>query len=307
LLSGAGGTSTAGSGGLGQGGTTTGGLGGIGGIGIGGISASGGSKGTGGAGGNGGIDGGGGYSGTARGGAGGWCSCAAGGSIGTSPLDGGARDAPVPSCSELATQSECDTRNDCHSLFEDPGTCGCASPGCCARFKSCASGDKAECAGPVVCVTDPPLCERPYVLSYTGLCYAGCVQESDCARPVCPQAAPTNGDACAPGGPTCYYENCGGAGRTLATCSNGTWQVQTAACESFACEAEGSAAGSISCAAGKLCVLTMGAGSVVTPACVDHSCGTGLIGPTCAPALRGSCTISYTLGGVVAQCFEVSN
>lgn len=84
-------------------------------------------------------------------------------------------------CSITTTQESCDARPDCHSVFVDPGTCGCAAVGCCARFSRCADG-KAVCTPPqVTCKIATPYCEGPaYVLSYTSNCYEGCVPAAAC-------------------------------------------------------------------------------------------------------------------------------
>ena len=88
---------------------------------------------------------------------------------------------PLP-CSQVATLAECDTRSDCHSVFVDPGTCDCATVGCCARFSFCANGNFAQCHDTVACTLATPYCESPaYVVSYTGDCYEGCVQPGECA------------------------------------------------------------------------------------------------------------------------------
>ena len=85
-------------------------------------------------------------------------------------------------CSTVATESACDARTDCHSVFIDPGTCGCAGVGCCAHFARCADGAKASCTGTVVCKTTTPFCDAPaFVVSYTASCYEGCVRPSECA------------------------------------------------------------------------------------------------------------------------------
>jgi hypothetical protein len=85
-------------------------------------------------------------------------------------------------CGNVTTQAECDARDDCHSVFLDPNTCGCAEVGCCARFSRCADGGHAQCDAPIVtCDMVTPYCEDPaYVLSYTGQCYEGCVKPDDC-------------------------------------------------------------------------------------------------------------------------------
>jgi hypothetical protein len=81
----------------------------------------------------------------------------------------------------VTTLAACDARSDCHSVFEDPGTCGCASPGCCAHFARCANFDRAHCmSGVTVCTALPPHCEQPYVVAYVDTCYEGCVRATDC-------------------------------------------------------------------------------------------------------------------------------
>jgi hypothetical protein len=86
---------------------------------------------------------------------------------------------PAP-CSSVTTLADCEARTDCHSVFVDPGTCGCAVSGCCAHFSSCADGDKAMCTGMPLCRAVTPFCEAPYVVSYTATCYEGCVNKKDC-------------------------------------------------------------------------------------------------------------------------------
>ncbi|HMF42727.1 MAG TPA: hypothetical protein VKQ32_18780 [Polyangia bacterium] len=90
---------------------------------------------------------------------------------------------PAPSCSQVTTQAACDARADCHSVFIDPGTCGCASSGCCAHFSRCADGGKAICKAPsgFACAIAQPYCESPYVVSYANSCYEGCVAQTECA------------------------------------------------------------------------------------------------------------------------------
>ncbi len=89
-----------------------------------------------------------------------------------------------PACIDEPTLAACDARSDCHAVFEDPGMCSCASPGCCARFSRCADGELAACAGvAIACDTVAPHCEQPYVVSYTTACYEGCVRETECLPP----------------------------------------------------------------------------------------------------------------------------
>jgi hypothetical protein len=234
------------------------------------------------------------------GGTGGMVKGGAGGSA--PPLDGGSPDVAPPKCSEVTTRAACDARDDCHSVFEDPGTCGCASPGCCAHFKLCADGGYASCLGPAACNTVEPFCELPYVVAYKSLCYEGCVYQDDCALLPCPQTAPKNGSACSSSNGTCYYEDCAGAGRSLATCVAGAWQVETAACSSYRCEVPNTEGGGLTCTAGQICVITTNTSFNVTPTCVDQTCGTHPMDTDCVKDLTGNCSPKYSLSGVVVNC-----
>jgi hypothetical protein len=84
-------------------------------------------------------------------------------------------------CAMVTTLVACEARGDCHSVFVDPGTCGCAVSGCCAKFSRCADGDTGMCTGTPACTAATPFCESPYVVAYTATCYEGCVQKKDCA------------------------------------------------------------------------------------------------------------------------------
>lgn len=84
-------------------------------------------------------------------------------------------------CSKVTNLSDCSVRADCHAVFVDPGTCDCAEPGCCAQFSLCADGDQAICTGKPVCKSAAPHCEGIFAVSYTGTCYEGCVEKTDCA------------------------------------------------------------------------------------------------------------------------------
>lgn len=329
-VTGATGTGGGGSTAMGSGGTVTGGSKGTGGaagsggtpLGTGGKSATGGSgaggsggqtvlPGTGG--GGGGVDGGSAGSGTggrATGGGGGRATGGAGGFDGGIPsFDGGPPDAPLARCSDITTETECNARSDCHSVFEDPHNCACAALGCCARFRACADGDKANCSGPAACAMPTPYCEGPYLVAYQGSCFEGCVKQTDCAPPPCPQVPPMNEASCGPVSQTCYYEDCAGSGRTVATCNGRAWQVTTGACTSVYCEPNVDSPYAITCAAGKVCAVTRSSGGapIVTPMCVDHACGTGPISPTCIPSLSGTCTGKYSLGGAIIQCLLPSS
>jgi hypothetical protein len=84
-------------------------------------------------------------------------------------------------CDQVTTVTACEARPDCHSVYLDPQTCGCAAIGCCAHFSRCADGDKAICAAQATCRVATPFCEGDFVVSYTGTCFEGCVRKKDCA------------------------------------------------------------------------------------------------------------------------------
>jgi hypothetical protein len=209
--SGSGGAATGGTGGGTTGGTGGGASGGAGGGTTGGTGGgtTGGTAGLGGSGnaGSGGTDPGGSGGSSGEAGSGGaeqcppgqmWCP-------GCTPDSGGcgvACTGAVCTCAQASTFEECEARLDCHSVFEDPGTCGCGLNGCCARFSRCAEGEKVDCSGAqVMCDALTPFCDNPaYVNSYSGFCYEGCVDPKDCAPPECPASdcpsAPGFGPSC---------------------------------------------------------------------------------------------------------------
>lgn len=84
-------------------------------------------------------------------------------------------------CSGLDERS-CDASSSCHPVYESQNNCGCAPAGCCTRFSFCADNAQADCSGVnLACRRVQPYCEPPFVVSYTGSCYEGCVRQSDCA------------------------------------------------------------------------------------------------------------------------------
>lgn len=85
-------------------------------------------------------------------------------------------------CGALPDEASCASSPACHPVYRDPGTCDCASAGCCMRFSGCADGAKAQCSpsnGPQ-CAIPPPECGGDYVVSYTISCYEGCVHKAEC-------------------------------------------------------------------------------------------------------------------------------
>jgi hypothetical protein len=230
--------------------------------------------------------------------------------------DAGTSDAASGSCSAITTQAACDGRSDCHSVFADPGTCGCAAVNCCMHFNRCADGGRANCTGPVACMAPQPVCTAPYTLSYTNVCYEGCVLQTECAGvdaavtpPACPQNPPTNGSSCGSMSMSCFYDNCipstmpcsvnncPSTGRTQATCgADGAWSVQTAACGTVSCNGPST----LTCPPGQMCLITES--GTVSAQCVTNTCGSGPVTPECGTTL-GSCGVNASLiSGVTITC-----
>lgn len=207
-------------------------------------------------------------------------------------------------CPQLTTRADCDARGDCHSVFVDPNDCDCPLPGCCARFSRCATGGRAVCDAAVACATATPYCAGDYTISYAGNCFEGCVLKTACAgldagvaAPTCPAAPPTQGATCGAASLSCFYDQCPGSGRTQATCTGGTWSVQTAACGAFTCAGYPNTA--FTCASGKVCVVT--AGGAISAGCADNGCGAGAVSAACITGAAG-CTMSTATGGVTFTC-----
>jgi len=217
-------------------------------------------------------------------------------------IDGGMPDAPLPKCSDVTTQAECDARDDCYSVFEDKNDCGCPTPGCCASFKSCSNGSYANCLDNAMCDMITPVCNPPYVLAYKNLCYEGCVFQDDCGLLPCPKSAPQNGSACSPANGSCYYEDCAGGGRMLASCVDRVWKVETAACNAYPCQAPEKDGGVLTCAAGEICVVNTDTSFRVTPSCEKQTCGTRPMSTDCIEGTDGWCSTRYKLDGVVISC-----
>jgi hypothetical protein len=217
--------------------------------------------------------------------------------------DAGTSDAASGSCSAITTQAACDSRGDCHSVFVDPGTCGCAAAGCCAHFSRCADGGHANCTNTVTCEMATPFCELPYVVSYTNNCYEGCVRQSECAGvdaavspAACPSTPSANAASCGSTNMTCFYDNCPSTGRTQAVCTGGTWAVQTAACGTVSCNGPSV----LTCPSGQMCLITES--GTVGAQCVTSSCGQGPVTPVCGTTL-GSCGVNASLtSGVTITC-----
>jgi hypothetical protein len=215
--------------------------------------------------------------------------------------DAGQSEVAAASCAQISTQAACDLRSDCHSVFVDSGNCTCSASGCCARFDHCASEANVYCNGTIECKTSTPHCEPPYAVSYVDRCYEGCVRQSVCISSLtCPQALPTtDGAVCGYNGSTCVYQDCAGAGRTEANCLGGTWRLKTTACDSTKCTGNAT----LYCDAGKICVRTTSSGGayMVTPSCIENTCGASPVSLQCIQGLSGSCSV---VSDVEIDCFQ---
>lgn len=120
--------------------------------------------------------------------------------------------------------------------------------------------------------------------------------------PTCPATAPTAGSSCDSVGQDCFYEDCAGAGRTVATCQKlgipkGKWSLQNTACGMVQCP---NVPGAMSCASGQVCAVSEGGAIIAT--CAQSTCGAGPITCQCAHASCADCTIS----GTAQQGYTVS-
>lgn len=239
---------------------------------------------------------------------------AAGGTGGGSPDAGctgtlcakdGSADAPA-SCSQLDSTA-CDLRRDCHAVYVDHRDCACTEKGCCVRFDHCADGATADCTSPATCNSVAPDCgDTYYTYAVENGCYVGCVRRfGGCAIPVCPSTPPADKSSCGRVDYPCLYEDCAGAGRTLAACVNGAWMVQSGMCSPIICTGVGVTPAEVTCVAGELCVLT-GTSNVVPrvkPACVDNTCGKDPVSLQCIQPLAGRCAVDVLVDGTpVIDC-----
>ncbi len=112
----------------------------------------------------------------------------------------------------------------------------------------------------------------------------------------CPQSSPTNATSCGSTSLTCLYEDCPNTGRTLATCANGNWSVQTGTSCAVMCS---SSFTSLTCSSGQACVIR--SGGAILPSCVNNTCGAGLVKPECVGA--DGCYLSASLNaGATFTC-----
>ena len=109
----------------------------------------------------------------------------------------------------------------------------------------------------------------------------------------CPAAPPAPGALCT-GYQICFYEDCAGAGRTVARCVNGAFSLETGPCTGVFCQSQ-------TCQPGQLCSIR--AGGALLAECVANACGAAAIACGCLQSCSGTCTIGGSLeSGVTIQC-----
>jgi hypothetical protein len=112
----------------------------------------------------------------------------------------------------------------------------------------------------------------------------------------CPDTPPLQGTSCA--GQTCVYEDCAGAGRTVAQCHPpGSFELTLViTCTPATC----AGATASPCPMGSLC-LKKPVNGALTPTCLTNPCGRGPITCACA-GCSGACSVVGTADGVTVTC-----
>ena len=109
----------------------------------------------------------------------------------------------------------------------------------------------------------------------------------------CPTAPPAAGAICSRP-PTCFYEDCAGIGRTVASCVNGAWSVETGPCTGVFCQSQ-------TCQPGEVCVIRAGGALLVE--CTQNACGAAAVSCGCLQSCFGICTVGGSLAsGVTINC-----
>ena len=113
----------------------------------------------------------------------------------------------------------------------------------------------------------------------------------------CPNEPPVNGGSCDGLGFSCAYEDCDGAGRSIAQCTQGTWFVETGACpETVYCNG-----GSMTCAPGEVCLVM--AGGAFLQNCVPNTCDGEAVACDCIEGCFGECPAFGTVDmGITITC-----
>jgi hypothetical protein len=90
-----------------------------------------------------------------------------------------------PACASATNEASCRSMSPtCHAVYRDPGTCDCATPGCCVQYDHCSMGQFGFCSLPKEVCSDAPACGGDFVPAYnppgSALCWDGCVHQADC-------------------------------------------------------------------------------------------------------------------------------
>lgn len=113
----------------------------------------------------------------------------------------------------------------------------------------------------------------------------------------CPATLPASGAACNLAH-DCYYEDCAGSGRSVATCWSGAWRVSTGACGTTRCTTLSGGEPIVTCPAGQVCVQLQ-----LTAVCSTPTCASGPVTQACVPGATGYCQIGGSLsGGISLWC-----
>lgn len=113
----------------------------------------------------------------------------------------------------------------------------------------------------------------------------------------CPNEPPVENGSCSELGVLCAYEDCSGAGRTVAECLFGQWSVETGACTEVVYCSDGSA----TCALGEICSIT--AGGAYQQQCVPNTCEGEAVDCDCLQGCGGDCFTSAMLEtGITVTC-----
>jgi hypothetical protein len=113
----------------------------------------------------------------------------------------------------------------------------------------------------------------------------------------CPSELPPADSACPSVNQNCYYEDCSGAGRSLASCADDGWAVSTAPCaDTVYCSAGGA-----ECSEGEICLIR--AGGAFLQECVPNTCETGPVECDCIEGCSGECaTYGDAETGITITC-----
>lgn len=91
----------------------------------------------------------------------------------------------------------------------------------------------------------------------------------------CPTTPPAEGSSCDGQNAWCFYQDCAGAGRTLATCTGNNWHIETGACGMTYCTGPGATG---NCPENQYCVVQSG-GALLSRCETNALCNGGPVSP----------------------------